>query len=88
MRGVEVLEGDAGAGEVIQEAGDAGALADYPLMLSRDGCELVFTYDTQARRTDITALLDDLERAGIEFRDLTTTQSSLEDIFVDLVRQQ
>ena len=65
-----------------------GALADYPLMLSRDGCELVFTYDTQARRTDITALLDDLERAGIEFRDLTTTQSSLEDIFVDLVRQQ
>ena len=57
-------------------------------MIKRDGCELIFTYDTQAKRTGITALLDDLDRAGIEFRDVTTTQSSLEDIFVDLVRQQ
>jgi ABC-2 type transport system ATP-binding protein len=64
------------------------ALASYPLILSRDGCELIFSYDAQARRTDITALLDDLDRAGIAFRDLTTTQSSLEDIFVDLVKRQ
>ena len=52
------------------------------------GQELVYTYDTQASRTGITALLDDLARAGIGFKDLQTTQSSLEDIFVDLVRQR
>jgi ABC-2 type transport system ATP-binding protein len=62
-------------------------LAGYALVLSADGNELVFTYDVQSERTGITALLDDLDRAGIEFRDLTTKQSSLEDIFVDLVRQ-
>ena len=50
--------------------------------------ELIYTYDTQGERTGITALLKDLNRAGIRFRDLSTTQSSLEDIFVDLVRQR
>ena len=49
--------------------------------------ELVYTYDTQAERTGITALLKDLSEAGIRFRDLHTTQTSLEDIFVDLVRR-
>ena len=62
-------------------------LAGYRLSLANGGRELVYTYDTQASRTGITALLDDLGRAGIGFRDLHTTQSSLEEIFVDLVRQ-
>jgi ABC-2 type transport system ATP-binding protein len=60
-------------------------LAPYRLALSADGRELVYTYDTQAARTGITGLLDDLSAAGIGFKDLHTTQSSLEDIFVDLV---
>ncbi|MCL4765245.1 MAG: ABC transporter ATP-binding protein [Hyphomicrobiaceae bacterium] len=59
----------------------------HHLTLSRDGRELVYTYDTQAQRTGITALLRDLSEAGIRFRDLATSQSSLEEIFVDLVRQ-
>ncbi len=63
------------------------SLARYPLSLSHDGRELVYTYDTQAHETGITRLLDDLGAAGIEFRDLQTTQSSLEEIFVDLVRK-
>jgi ABC-2 type transport system ATP-binding protein len=62
-------------------------LAAYQLTLAGDGSELVYTYDTQSERTGITALLADLGTAGIRFCDLHTTQSSLEDIFVDLVRQ-
>ena len=62
-------------------------LAAHRLTLSPDGDELIYTYDTQAERTGITALLADLGAAGIRFKDLSTTQSSLEDIFVDLVRQ-
>ena len=60
-------------------------LAGHPLTLAGEGTELVFTYDTQLERTGITALLSDLSRAGIQFRDLETKQSSLEDIFVGLV---
>ena len=63
------------------------ALAAYRLVLANGGSELVYTYNTQAERTGITALLGDLSEAGIRFRDLQTTQSSLEDIFVDLVRR-
>jgi len=63
------------------------ALASYRLTLSRDGGDLIYNYDTQRERTGITALLQDLSRAGIRFRDLETSQSSLEDIFVDLVKQ-
>jgi ABC-2 type transport system ATP-binding protein len=63
-------------------------LAQHHLTLAADGAELVYTYDTQGARTGITTLLADLRRAGIRFRDLNTTQSSLEDIFVDLVRQR
>jgi ABC-2 type transport system ATP-binding protein len=62
-------------------------LGAHRLTLAADGSELVYTYDTQGERTGITALLGDLNRAGIRFRDLHTTQTSLEDIFVDLVRQ-
>ena len=64
------------------------ALAKHHLTLAADGHDLVYTYDTQGERTGITALLGELNTAGIRFRDLQTTQSSLEDIFVDLVRQQ
>ncbi|HXQ83636.1 MAG TPA: ABC transporter ATP-binding protein [Xanthobacteraceae bacterium] len=63
------------------------ALADYKLTLTADGKELTYSYDTKGEHTGITALLDDLHRAGIKFKDLRTTQSSLEDIFVGLVRQ-
>ena len=62
-------------------------LAAHRLNLAAGGRELVYTYDTQGERTGITSLLDDLNQAGIGFKDLQTTQSSLEDIFVDLVRQ-
>ena len=63
-------------------------LAAHRLSLAANGRELVYTYDTQRERTGITSLLDDLNQAGIGFKDLQTTQSSLEDIFVDLVRQK
>jgi len=61
-------------------------LAPYNLELSDEGCELTYTYDTKGERTGITSLLSDLRGAGIRFYDLDTTQSSLEDIFVSLVR--
>ena len=64
------------------------ALAAYDLKLSDDGAELVYTYDTQSERTGITSLLSELRASGIRFSDLDTTQSSLEDIFVSLVRAQ
>jgi ABC-2 type transport system ATP-binding protein len=62
-------------------------LAGHHLALANGGSELVYTYDTQGPRTGITGLLTDLAQAGIRFKDLDTTQSSLEDIFVDLVRR-
>jgi ABC-2 type transport system ATP-binding protein len=64
------------------------ALSDYRLTLAADGKGLTYTYDTKDEHIGITALLDDLRGAGIEFKDLQTTQSSLEDIFVGLMRQQ
>jgi ABC-2 type transport system ATP-binding protein len=63
-------------------------LADYHLELSSDGSELIYTYDTQGQRASIAALLEDLDKTGIRFKDLQTTQSSLEDIFVSLVREE
>jgi ABC-2 type transport system ATP-binding protein len=61
-------------------------LAAYNLELSDGGCELTYNYDTQGERTGITSLLSDLRGAGIRISDLDTTQTSLEDIFVSLVR--
>ena len=61
------------------------ALAAHRLTLGGEGRELTYSYDTQGERTGITALLTDLRNAGIRLRDLHTTQTSLEDIFVDLV---
>jgi ABC-2 type transport system ATP-binding protein len=64
------------------------ALDDYHLTLAASGKELIYTYDTRGERTGITALLDALQHAEIRFKDLHTTQSSLEDIFVGLLRHQ
>ena len=63
------------------------ALASHQLELAGNGCELVYTYDAQGDRTGIAALLQDLANAGIRFKDLQTTQRSLEDIFVSLVKE-
>jgi ABC-2 type transport system ATP-binding protein len=73
----------------LHEALDAipPALNGHDLTLANGGSELVYTYDSQGPRTGITHLLTDLAQAGIRFKDLDTTQSSLEDIFVDLVRR-
>jgi ABC-2 type transport system ATP-binding protein len=60
-------------------------LAGYQLELSVDGNELVYTFDTQSERTGIAGLLRRLGEHGIDFKDLQTTQSSLEEIFVSLV---
>ena len=62
------------------------ALAPYNLMLSEDGRQITYDYDTKGERTGITSLLSDLRNAGIRISDLDTEQSSLEDIFVSLVR--
>jgi ABC-2 type transport system ATP-binding protein len=62
------------------------ALAPYDLELSNEGTELTYHYDTKGERTGITSLLGDLRNAGIRFNDLETSQSSLEDIFVSLVK--
>jgi ABC-2 type transport system ATP-binding protein len=63
------------------------SLGQYGLERSNDGAELVYTYDTKGERTGITSLLKDLGDAGIRFKDLHTKQSSLEEIFVSLVRR-
>jgi ABC-2 type transport system ATP-binding protein len=62
-------------------------LAELDLKLGSDPSELVYSYDSQSHSTGITALLNELRHAGIHFSDLKTTQSSLEKIFVDLVKR-
>jgi ABC-2 type transport system ATP-binding protein len=62
------------------------SLAAYPLTLADDGSKLVYTYDTRGEHTGITELLDALRAADVRFKDLATTQTSLEDIFVSLLR--
>ena len=62
------------------------SLSGYDLRLSANGRQLIYAYDTKAGRTGITGLLTDLSAAGLALRDLQTSQSSLEDIFVDLVK--
>jgi ABC-2 type transport system ATP-binding protein len=63
-------------------------LDDYQLELSADGSTLIYTFDAQGDRTGIAGLLRRLGEAGIDFKDLQTSQSSLEDIFVSLVRER
>ena len=64
------------------------SLAHYKLERGKDGLELVYSYDTQAERGGIPTLLADLAAQGIGFKDLHTEESSLEDIFVDLVSER
>jgi ABC-2 type transport system ATP-binding protein len=63
------------------------ALAKYDLRMADDGWTLTYSYDVHAERTGITKFLNDLAGAGLQLRDVVTRQSSLEDIFVSLVRQ-
>jgi len=64
-----------------------GALAGFNLELRSEGQQLVYTYDAQQESSDITALLDALETANLQFKDLETRQNSLEEIFVNLVKK-
>ena len=61
-------------------------LRKYNLEMAEGGLALVYAYETRGERTGITALLSDLAAAGIRFRDLQTSETSLEEIFVNLVR--
>lgn len=63
------------------------SLAKHKLERADDGRTLIYTYDARADRTGITALLHDIAQAGLQFHDLETEQSSLEEIFVNLVKQ-
>jgi len=63
------------------------ALTGYELELTDGGTRLTYTYDTHRERTGITQLLQDMNAAGLQLKDLETKQSSLEDIFVDMVHQ-
>ncbi len=62
-------------------------LAAFNLTLGGDGCELIYDYDTRAERTGVATLLGELGKSGVRIRDLHTDQSSLEEIFVDLVNE-
>ena len=63
-------------------------LADYRLELSADGNELIYTFDAQSEKTGIAGLLRRLNEHGIDFKDLQSSQSSLEEIFVSLVKDR
>ena len=63
------------------------ALEGRGLTLAKQGAQIIYTYDTRAERTGITALLNDLAAANIQMTDLATSQSSLEDIFVGLMKE-
>jgi ABC-2 type transport system ATP-binding protein len=62
------------------------ALADYDLALADDGCALIYNYQAQGEQRGVTRLVEELLRLNMRLKDISTTQSSLEDIFVDLVR--
>lgn len=62
-------------------------LKSYDLEIGKDGMSLIYTYDTKGERTGITTLLNDLQKAGLQMTDMKTQQSSLEDIFVGLVKE-
>jgi ABC-2 type transport system ATP-binding protein len=64
------------------------AFSHYALELSPDGGQLIYTYDHQAERPGVASLIRDLEAGGIQFRDIDTQNSSLEEIFVNLVRRE
>jgi ABC-2 type transport system ATP-binding protein len=63
-------------------------LSEYQLDLANDGADLVYSFDAQAENTGIAELLRQLNQRGVDFKDLKTEQSSLEEIFVSLVRSR
>ena len=63
-------------------------LAYWELELSTDGNQLTYTYDPNNPRSGITGLLDAIRDAGLSLKDVNTSQSSLEDIFVNLVKEK
>ncbi len=63
------------------------ALNGYDLARAENGLALTYTYDTTGERTGITTLLNDMQKAGLQMKDIQTQQSSLEDIFVGLVKE-
>ena len=65
-----------------------GELADWKLELAGEGHELVYEFDSQAEATGVPSLLRRMTDLGIQFKDLHTKQSSLEDIFVGLVHEE
>ncbi len=73
----------------LTEAADTvpAALAGYDLERAHDGLSLTYSYDSTGERTGITTLLNDLQKAGLQMKDIQTQQSSLEDIFVGLVKE-
>ncbi len=64
------------------------SLLSYGLDRSEDGLQLTYSYETTSERTGITALLNDLQASGLQMKDIQTRQSSLEDIFVGMVKEQ
>lgn len=62
------------------------SLNHFPLELAAGGQQMIYTFSAQVEHSSIAGLLDELKQAGIEIKDLNTTQTSLEDIFVSLVR--
>jgi ABC-2 type transport system ATP-binding protein len=72
--------------EALEQIPDA--LSGYELHFGTTNAELVYNYDTRAEHTGITSLLGDLSAAGIRFHDVKTRQSSLEEIFVGLVKRE
>jgi ABC-2 type transport system ATP-binding protein len=60
-------------------------LSQYQLDLANEGADLIYTFDAQAEATGIAQLLRELSKRGVDFKDLRTQQSSLEEIFVSLV---
>ncbi|WP_108814076.1 ABC transporter ATP-binding protein [Loktanella sp. Alg231-35] len=63
------------------------ALGNYDLVRAEDGLSITYSYDSTGERTGITTLLNDLQKAGLQMTDIQTQQSSLEDIFVGLVKE-
>ncbi|MEO9823042.1 MAG: multidrug ABC transporter ATP-binding protein, partial [Paracoccaceae bacterium] len=61
-------------------------LDGFDLAIAEDGRVLTYTYDTHGERTGITRLLGELQNAGVALNDIQTSQSTLEDIFVDIVK--
>ena len=89
----QVLMQNLGKKQLIVELKDAApslpqSLASYDLVLSDEGSKLTYTYDTMSDSTGITDMLQAIQRAGLLLKDMQIKQSSLEDIFVDLVTEK